>query len=70
MPPFNASGLPHLVKRYPKLVDPLMATLLESMEKFYDELQEMEPEPGDGEAEELEQGLGRMLTWSSQAVNG
>lgn len=68
MLPFDVSGLPHLVKRYPKLVDPLMASLLESMEKFYDELQEMEPESGDGEGEELD--LGAVLGMLQSSCDG
>ena len=35
-------GLPHLVKKYPKLVDPLLASLLETVEQFHLELDEME----------------------------
>eukprot|EP00434_Breviolum_minutum_P024974 symbB.v1.2.022061.t1/scaffold1941.1/size95522/7 len=50
-------GLPHLVKKYPKLVDPLLASLLETVEQFHQELDEMEDsnEETDPQDEEEEQ---------------
>ena len=58
--PQNASttstGLPQLVKKYPKLVDPLMASLLETVGQFHEEVQEAEAQQSEdsGDADEIQ----------------
>eukprot|EP00435_Cladocopium_sp_Y103_P074566 s219_g49.t1 len=47
-------GLPQLVKKYPKLVDPLMASLLEIEEQFHEEMQEVEAQKSEDPSDDAE----------------
>ena len=56
-------GLPQLVKKYPKLVDPLMASLLETVGQFHEEVQEAEAQKsdsGDADADAAAEGQGQL----------
>lgn len=48
-------GLPQLVKKYPKLVDPLMARLLDTVGQFHEEVQEAEAQQSDAGEEGQDQ---------------
>ena len=56
-------GLPQLVKKYPKLVDPLMASLLETVGQFHEEVEEAEAQKsdsGDADADAAAEGQGQL----------
>ena len=51
----TSAGLPQLVKKYPKLVDPLMARLLDTVGQFHEEVQEAETQQSDAGEEGQDQ---------------